>query len=94
MRSFLQELLQNDRLYSMICIPKVGLRLSVSVLRNEQGDAAAQYNLGFMYSKGLGVAQDYRQAAKWFQKAAEQGFAWAQANLGVLYYNGQGVKKI
>ena len=77
----------------MICIPKVGLRLSVSVLRNEKGDAATQYNLGFMYSKGQGVAQDYRQAAKWYQKAAEQGNYKAQYNLGGLYYYGQGVKK-
>lgn len=69
MRLFLQELLQNDRLYSMICIPKVGLRLSVSVLRNEKGDAAAQYNLGFMYSKGQGVKKNIKTAKKWFEKA-------------------------
>ncbi|WP_042906619.1 tetratricopeptide repeat protein, partial [Glaesserella parasuis] len=39
----------------------------------EQGDAVAQFNLGVMYDKGQGVRQDYHQAAKWFQKAAEQG---------------------
>ena len=41
----------------------------------EQGIAEAQSNLGLMYSDGLGVKQDYTEAAKWFRKAAEQGLA-------------------
>ncbi|MDO9914553.1 sel1 repeat family protein, partial [Glaesserella parasuis] len=44
----------------------------------EQGIALAQFNLGLMYSKGRGVNQDYHQAVKWYQKAAEQGEAAAQ----------------
>jgi TPR repeat protein len=56
----------------------------------EQGDADAQFNLGVMYDKGQGVAQDYSQAADWYRKAAEQGNANAQYNLGVMYLNGQG----
>ena len=57
----------------------------------KQGDANAQYKLGFMYDKGLGVPQDYARAVEWYRKAAEQGVAGAQYNLGVMYYNGQGV---
>ncbi len=41
----------------------------------EQGSAAAQYNLGYMYDNGLGVPQDYAEAVKWHRKAAEQGVA-------------------
>ena len=41
----------------------------------EQGDAEAQLRLGIMYSKGKGVPQDYKEAAKWFRKAADQGNA-------------------
>ena len=37
----------------------------------EQGHAKAQFNLGVMYKKGMGVAQDYSQAAKWYRRAAE-----------------------
>ena len=48
------------------------------------GDAAAQFNLGLMYLTGHGVQQDYSAAALWFRKAAEQGYALAQSNLGVL----------
>ena len=38
----------------------------------EQGDAGAQNNLGFMYSEGKGVPQDYAEAARWYRMAAEQ----------------------
>ena len=44
----------------------------------EQGDAAAQYNLGFLYMKGKGVPQDIKMVIKWYTKAAEQGNAKAQ----------------
>ena len=57
----------------------------------EQGDASAQYNLGFMYDNGEGVPQDDATAVKWYTRAAEQGDASAQYNLGVMYYNGDGV---
>ena len=55
------------------------------------GDAAAQFNLGVMYLTGRGVQQDYSAAALWFRKAAEQGYALAQSNLGTLYLYGRGV---
>ena len=57
----------------------------------EQGDAVAQYNLGYAYHNGEGVPQDYSEAVKWYRRAAEQGNAGAQLNLGVMYSNGEGV---
>ncbi|MSO74665.1 MAG: sel1 repeat family protein, partial [Alphaproteobacteria bacterium] len=57
----------------------------------EQGDADAQYKLGWMYRDGQGVLQDYAEAARWYRKAADQGDAWAQTNLGWMYNHGQGV---
>ena len=39
----------------------------------KQGNAAAQYNLGWMYAKGIGVVKDKREAVKWYLEAAEQG---------------------
>jgi TPR repeat protein len=39
----------------------------------EQGDAAAQYNLGVMYGKGQGVPRDDVLAYMWFNLAAAQG---------------------
>ncbi|WP_275672461.1 tetratricopeptide repeat protein [Thermomonas alba] len=61
--------------------------------RAEQGDAAAQKSLGWMYENGLGVAGDDAEAAKWHRKAAEQGDAAAQNNLGWMYANGWGVAR-
>ena len=59
----------------------------------EQGDAEAQFNLGYAYGIGEGVDKDQREAVRWYRKAAEQGDAWAQYNLGVAYWNGEGVDK-
>ncbi|NDE05666.1 MAG: sel1 repeat family protein, partial [Flavobacteriia bacterium] len=51
----------------------------------------AQHNLGFMYMNGRGVAQDYKEAVRWYRLAALQGNTKAQNNLGVMYGVGQGV---
>ena len=57
----------------------------------EQGDAAAQFNLGLLYQTGWGVPQDYAEAVKWYQLAAVQGYASAQFNLGTMYEHGKSV---
>lgn len=59
----------------------------------EQGNAAAQYNLGQMYYKGKGLPQSYPEAVKWFRRAANQGDAAAQFNLGEMCFEGKGVKR-
>jgi len=61
------------------------------VKKAEAGDANAQCDLAFRYTKGKGVPQDYKEAVKWYTKAAEQGNAKAQYNLGSRYANGEGV---
>jgi len=57
----------------------------------ENGDAAAQRNVGHLYRKGQGVEQDLVRAAEWYRRAAETGFARAQANLASMYLRGDGV---
>ncbi|HGO8427817.1 TPA: tetratricopeptide repeat protein [Neisseria meningitidis] len=59
----------------------------------EQGNAAAQYNLGAMYAEGQGVRRDDAEAVRWYRQAAEQGLAQAQFNLGAMYYKGHGVRQ-
>ena len=68
---------------------------AVPLLRKaaEQGNADAQYFLGFCYYNGQGVSQDYNQAVIWYRKAVERGKSLAQNNLGECYYNGEGVSK-
>ena len=60
-------------------------------LSADQGNAAAQNNLGLMYDNGRGVIQDYKEAVKWTRLSANQGYAGAQNNLGLMYDNGRGV---
>jgi hypothetical protein len=59
----------------------------------EQGNTKAQNYLGLMYLKGLGVAQESQEAARWFKKAADQDYAIAQNNLGSMYKYGLGVSQ-
>lgn len=59
----------------------------------DQGEAAAQNDLGCIYETGDGVAVDFAEAAKWYRLAADQGHARAQGNLGYLYLIGKGVPK-
>ena len=51
----------------------------------QQGNSYAPFYLGLMYYNGEGVTQDYKQAVKWWRKAAEQGDASAQYSLGLMY---------
>ncbi len=59
----------------------------------EGGDVVAQFFLGEIYLHGKGVAQDFAQAAQWYERAAEQGHPEAQAALGSLQMLGLGVPK-
>ena len=44
-------------------------------------------------TSGNAVKQDYIEAAKWYQLAAEQGVVDAQLRLGIMYQMGQGVRQ-
>lgn len=59
----------------------------------EQGNAEAQCQLGLLYAQGLGVAQDFEQAAEWYQRAAEKMHPKAQFNLAFLCAHGEGVEQ-
>ena len=56
----------------------------------ERGDAEAQFQVGRAFDRGLGVATNATDAAKWYLRAAEQGHTKAQNNLAALYEEGRG----
>ncbi|KAF9127994.1 hypothetical protein BGW39_005440 [Mortierella sp. 14UC] len=56
-----------------------------------QGHPAAQYYVGLMYYRGLGVPVDKQTAAEWFLKAANQKEVHSQVLLGEMYLHGQGI---
>jgi TPR repeat protein len=60
------------------------------LLRAQQGDPQAQYDLGHMYFHGDGASQNYTEALRWYRKSAEQNNAKAQSVLGYIYFYGQG----
>jgi TPR repeat protein len=67
--------------------------LSSLRLRAEESDVKAQYQLGRLFMYGLGVSQNYQEAARWYERAAERGCADAQFMMGFLYEHGNGVRR-
>jgi uncharacterized protein len=60
--------------------------------RAEKNDPQAQVTLGSLYQLGQsGLKADYKEAMKWFQRAAQQGDAGAMYRVGYMYFSGQGV---
>ncbi len=60
----------------------------------DSGDAEAQYNIGWMYLNGYGLAINDSLALEWWQRAADQGHIDATFSMAMLYNLGEGqVKK-
>lgn len=57
------------------------------------GDPRSQLILGSAYLSGKELPQNYKEAAKWFELAANQGNAQGKYQLAVLYAAGKGVRK-
>ena len=60
-------------------------------LAADQGNADAQYSLGFMYDIGWGVDENLAEAVKWYKLAADQRYPEALCTLGDMYENRRGV---
>lgn len=56
----------------------------------EDGDADAQYNIGWMYLNGYGLRINDSLALEWWKKAAAQGHRDASFSIGMLYSLGEG----
>jgi len=55
----------------------------------DRGDANSMQNLGTLYARGYGMAQDYAKAREWYEKAADRSNdEVAMLYLGHLYHNG------
>lgn len=64
----------------------------ILVRRANDGDPAAEHELGLRYFLGKGFPADTVRAAYWIRKAADQNMSIAQYNLGVFLNNGWGVE--
>ncbi|VAW52348.1 hypothetical protein MNBD_GAMMA05-705 [hydrothermal vent metagenome] len=56
----------------------------------EDGDADAQYNIGWMYLNGYGLRVNDSLALDWWEKASSQGHTDANFSIGMLYSLGEG----
>ena len=56
----------------------------------DSGDAAAQYNIGWMYLNGYGLNVNDSLALEWWIKASDQGYTDASFSIGMLYNLGEG----
>lgn len=66
-------------------------RFSRTRAEADRGDRSSQYELGNMYTKGIGVEVDYGKAIAAYELSAGQGYDKAAYKLGLLYYEGSGV---
>ncbi|MBL8251511.1 MAG: sel1 repeat family protein [Candidatus Competibacter sp.] len=57
----------------------------------DNGHAASQFRLGYLYRRGLGVPRNPRLAIYWFEKAARQDDVGGQYWLAESYRRGEGV---
>ena len=54
------------------------------ISKAEQGDADAQYNLGLMYGRGVGVPKNYIKSYLWWSLLSAQGYEHAKHNIDIL----------
>jgi localization factor PodJL len=67
-----------------------GVLLRTAALK---GDATAAYEVATRFADGKGVPQNFDEAAKWFDRAAQAGVIPAIFRLGTFYEKGLSVKK-
>lgn len=58
----------------------------------EGGSLVAQNEMGTRFVSGLGLEQNYTNALKWYNLAADKGYAVSQFNLAGMYEQGLGVE--
>jgi localization factor PodJL len=58
-----------------------------------KGDPTAAYEIGVRFAEGKGIAPNFDEAAKWYDRAAQAGVVPAIFRLGTLYEKGLSVKK-
>jgi localization factor PodJL len=58
-----------------------------------KGDPSAAYEIGLRFAEGKGIAANYDEAVKWFDRAAQAGVVPAIFRLGTFYEKGLAVRK-
>lgn len=88
-------------IYTLVpAVAQTGVLDPALLTKASAGDAAAQVQVGESQAAGGGqartakqLAEDYRQAAEWYRKAAAQGDIAGEMHLATLYRDGKGVAR-
>ena len=85
----------NERLRGYLALEQKDYKTALYYLSYDAnlGDDKAQYNLGIMYKKDLGVPIDENEAFSWFFLSANQGNILANYALGHAYLKRSGINK-
>ncbi len=75
---------------TLLVIIITALMLALPAQAGPLDDDARATEVADMHYQGMGVPQDYAEAAKWYRKAAENGYAPAQIYLGLMHSRGLG----
>ncbi|NTI27503.1 peptidoglycan-binding protein [Rhizobium rhizogenes] len=70
-----------------------GMQPPTLVAAAKSGDPVALFEIGARYTDGRGVTADLKQAASWYQLAADKGYAPAQYRLASMYEKGNGLDR-
>jgi TPR repeat protein len=88
-------------MFCVILVPNFALALEedpselfwVLIEEARWGESEAQYAVAMMYAAGEGVEKDQKEAASWFEKAAEEGHPHAMFKIAERYETGNGISK-
>ena len=78
---------QRGQKLSVIATPALHLSPEIQMLKNKafEGDAKAQFKLGFLYETGKGgLTKDFSYAMSWYEEAARNGSQAASKKLKSL----------
>ena len=76
--------------YGIGCQQEINAGLKVFEQIANEGSSEAQCFLGNIYEEGINVGKDMRQAAKWYELAADQGSVEGMFRFAFIYLNGEG----
>jgi uncharacterized protein len=95
--------LENDNLSEVDKLNKIGQHFKANnepskaipyfMVAADKGNARAQYELGFMYSAGIGVEVDNEKAIRYFILAARQNYIGAYGSLAHHFLHGIGCQR-
>lgn len=87
----IQKAIANDELYAFEEITPADWQQAFDsyLPLAKQGNAKAQFNLGYMYARGDLMERDYAKAFEWYQKAADNNDSRAHYNLSKMYEQGE-----